>query len=67
LYRVFSAAHAFFLTGWVVETRDFLVPVQLARNFMPWSEVSDVTPELTNAEDSDKFVVSLEAASDDPY
>ena len=50
-----------------METRDFLVPVQLARNFMPWSEVSDVTPELTNAEDSDKFVVSLEAASDDPY
>jgi len=28
---------------------------------------SDVTPELTIAEDSDKFVVSLEAASDDPY
>jgi hypothetical protein len=34
---------------------------------MPWCEVSDVTPELTIAEDSDKFVVSLEAASDDPY
>ena len=28
---------------------------------------TDVTPKLTNAEDSDKFVVSLEAASDDPY
>jgi hypothetical protein len=43
----------------------FLVPILEASCL--GATRADVTPELTNAEDSDKFVISLEAASDDPY
>jgi hypothetical protein len=59
-------AHAFFLSGRGNKRVSWYRFTLLEASCLGATR-ADATPELTNAEDSDKFVVSLEAASDDPY